>query len=154
MSGFTGKIQAIAVISIVVLVVFSGVTNAQFTTASLRGDVSDNSGALVPGATVTVRNTDMGFTKSTPTGSDGTYLFAALPVGHYTLTVEKSGFETYVQSGILLTVNQAATQPVALRVGTVNQEITVSGNASLVTTSDAAVGQLVTQKSIVDLPLN
>jgi len=105
---------------------------AQFTTASLSGTVIDPSGAAVPKARVKVENTGTGFTRTTASGNGGDYLFPVLPVGEYTLTVVASGFQTYTQKGIILTVNRAATQLVTLKLGTQTQEITVSGNASLV----------------------
>jgi len=127
---------------------------ALYTTASLSGTVLDPSGAAVPAATVTGQNTGTGFTRTTKSGNSGDYLFPVLPVGEYTLTVVKSGFQTYTQNGIVLTVNRAATQMVTLELGRETQEVTVNGNASLVTTTSAAVGQLVNQKDAVDLPLN
>jgi hypothetical protein len=127
---------------------------AQYTTGSLEGTVEDPAGAVVPGAEVTVQNEGTGLTRTATTQGDGTFLFPALPVGHYKLTVTKSGFTTYVQSGIILTVNQAATQTVTLRVGAVTQEVTVSANATVLTTRTSTVGQLVDQKRILDLPLD
>ena len=127
---------------------------AQFTTASLSGTVVDPSGEAVPAATVTVQNTETGFTRTTKSGNGGDYLFPVLPVGEYTLTVVKPGFRTYAQTGIALTVNRSATQMVALKLGEGTQEITVTADASLVTTNSAAVGRLVNQKSTVDLPLD
>jgi len=127
---------------------------AQFTTASLSGTVVDTTGASVPDARVTVANVDTGFTQSVVTNSIGDYLFPRLPVGKYSLTVEKSGFTTYVQSGIGLVVNQAATQPVTLAVGAISQQVAVTADATLVTTESATVNQVVTQKQILDLPLD
>jgi hypothetical protein len=127
---------------------------AQFTTASLSGTVLDPSGAAVPAATMTVQNSETGFTRTTKSGNGGDYLFPVLPVGEYTLTVVKPGFQTYAQKGIVLTVNRSATQMVTLKPGKETQEVTFTADASLVTTSSAAVGQLVNQKSTVDLPLN
>jgi Carboxypeptidase regulatory-like domain/TonB dependent receptor/TonB-dependent Receptor Plug Domain len=127
---------------------------AQFTTASLGGRITDPSGAVVPEASVTVRNTETGLTYSVNSGSNGEYLFPALPVGTYQLTVAKAGFETYVQGGIVLSVNQAATQAVALKVGASRQYVTVTSNAPLVTTRSATTGQLINQQSVVNLPLN
>src|ERR1039458_4081063 len=89
---------------------------AQFTTASLGGSVTDTSGGLVPSAKITVRNTGTDLTKSMQSGEDGSYLFPILPIGTYTLTVEKSGFKTYLQTGIILEVNQAVTQGVVLQI--------------------------------------
>lgn len=127
---------------------------SQYTTASLGGTVVDPSGAAVPGAKVTVLNQDTGLTKTAVSGSGGAFLFPVLPIGNYTLTVEKTGFTTYVQKGITLGVNQAATQTVKLNVGQVSQAITVSANAAMVTTRTATLSQLVDQRRIVDLPLN
>src|SRR2546426_986226 len=127
---------------------------AQFTTASLSGTVADQSGAYIPDAKVTVLNLDTGFTQTVSTGGAGDYLFSRLPVGRYKLTVEKEGLQTYIQSGIQLTVNQAATQNVQLQVAKVVGQVTVSADIPLVTTSEATLGQLVDQKRILDLPLN
>jgi len=127
---------------------------AQYTTASLSGTVVDPSGAAVSGATVTMQSTETGFTRTTRSGSGGNYLFPVLPIGEYTLKVSKSRFKTYVQEGIVLTVNLSASQTVTLQTGRQSQETTVTGNILGVTTSSAAVGLLVNQKNIVDLPLN
>lgn len=127
---------------------------AQFTTASLGGTITDPSGGAIAAAEVTARNTATGVTYTTKSRAAGEYTFPALPVGTYELTVTKTGFETYVQTGIVLSVNQAATQPVVLKVGAVAEKVTVSANASLVTTRSATTGQLVNQQSIVNLPLN
>jgi hypothetical protein len=128
--------------------------SAQFTTASLSGSVTDTSGASVPGAAITVVNLDTGFKQTATSGPTGEYLFPRLPVGKYKLTVEKSGFATYVQSGLQLEVSQAATQVVTLSVGAVSQQVAVTADASLVTTESATVSQVVNQKQIVDLPLD
>ena len=127
---------------------------AQYTTASLAGVVTDASGSTIVGANVTVENTETGLTKSQNTTADGAYSFPSLPVGSYRLIIEKSGFSRYVQQGITLTVNQAATQSVSLRVGALSQEITVREDASMVTTETATVGHLVNEKQVLDLPLN
>src|SRR5882724_6068531 len=110
---------------------------AQYTTADLGGTVTDSSGAAVPEAKVTVRNTDTGFTQDTTSSSTGAFLFPRLRVGAYELRVAKDGFTSYVQSGIALAVDQAANISVALQVGQVSNEVTVEGGAELVTTRTA-----------------
>jgi hypothetical protein len=95
----------------------TGAVYAQFTTASLGGTVMDPAGSAVPQATVKVENMDTGLTQSATTGDSGQFVFSTLPVGRYRLTIEKPGFTRYVQEGIQLTVNQAATQTIALKVG-------------------------------------
>src|ERR1700730_12458864 len=89
--------------------------SGQFTSASLNGIVKDATGSIVPDAKVTVANTDTGFTRTDKAGGDGAFLFPVLPIGTYKLTVEKTGFSTYVQEGITLTVHQAASQTVTLQ---------------------------------------
>ena len=140
--------------SAVILFVFAGLLPAQFTTASLGGTVSDPAGAAVPQASVKVENMDTGLAQSTNTGMSGQFVFSTLPVGRYRLSVEKTGFTAYVQEGIQLTVNQAATQTITLQVGGVTERVTVSADAELVATRTAESGQLVDQRKITDLPLN
>ena len=127
---------------------------AQFTTANLGGTVVDATGASMPQAKVTVLNQDTGYTRTDMTAPDGAFSFPALPVGTYRLTVEQTGFSTYVQEGITLTVNQVANQKVVLQVGSTAQEITVQANAAMVNTQSATISQLVSQKQLTDLPLN
>ena len=127
---------------------------AQYTTASLGGIVTDSTGAVTPAAEVSVRNINTGFTQGTKSDSAGAFLFSNLPVGSYELTVKKQGFTEYVQSGITLTVNQAANQNVTLQVGQVSERINVEANAELVVTRTASNGQLINQQRVVDLPLN
>lgn len=127
---------------------------AQFTTASLSGIVRDASASVVPRARVTITNTATGLGRVETTGDDGAYLYPALPVGEYRLIVEKVGFATYVQVGITLTVGQTANQNVTLQVGAITEEVTVNGNAAMVTTDTAAVTQVVGRQQVVDLPLN
>ncbi len=127
---------------------------AQFTTATLSGNVVDQSGASIPDAKVTVQNVDTGFTQSVNSGPAGEYLFSHLPVGKYKLTVEKSGFTSYLQTGIELAVSQTATQSVTLKIGAIAQEVAVSADASLVTTESATISQVVSQRQIVELPLD
>lgn len=127
---------------------------AQYTTASLGGNVLDPAGAAVPDAAVTVQNTETGFAQAAASDATGAFVFPRLPVGRYRLRVEKSGFAPYTQDGIRLTVGQAANQTVVLKVGGVTESVTVAADAELVTTRTATAGQLVDQRRIADLPLN
>jgi hypothetical protein len=117
----------------------------QYTTARLSGTVQDNSGAAVPGASVTVEQTATGYQQQVKTGTAGEYLFPSLPVGDYQLTVSVAGFNTYVQKGIGLTVGQAASQKVVLTIGAITQQVTVDANSNQVTTDDAAITQVIGQ---------
>jgi hypothetical protein len=134
--------------------ILASTASAQFTNASLSGVVSDPSGAPVVQAAVTVANTETGLQRTTNTDNTGTYSFPALPVGQYQITVEMAGFSKYVQRGITLVVDQSASVPVKLQVGTISEQVNVAANAGILTTDSGMVGQLIDQKRIVDLPLN
>lgn len=127
---------------------------AQFTTARLSGAVFDPSGLALAGATVTVQNELTTYKRDTTTDSSGEYLFPVLPVGNYQLTVTMTGFVTYIQKGIELQVDKSVSLPVQMKLGTVSQQVTVNADASMVTTDSATIGQLITQKEVVELPLN
>ncbi len=133
---------------------WSGMALAQFTTASLAGTVSDPSGGAVPGANVTVQHEQTGLSRKTTTGADGVYRFPALPIGKWTLRVEKAGFATSVQGGIQLATNEDATINLKLQVGAVSEQVQVAANMTMVNTQTATLSQLVDQQRVVDLPLN
>jgi hypothetical protein len=140
---------------LVILVGLAGFAYGQGTSASLTGNVTDPSGAAVAGANVSVTNIDTNFTQSAKTDSVGTYLIRPLPIGMYTLTIDAAGFARYMQKGIVLTVNLAATQDVRLKVGAGKAEtISVTADAELINTSSAELGSTVNEAAISQLPLD
>jgi hypothetical protein len=126
---------------------------AQEATGSIRGTVADPSGAVVPYARVTVRQLETGFTRQAKSDARGNYSLVLLPVGPYRLQAVKSGFRKYVQSGIVLSVNQVASVRVRLALGSSKQTVEVRADASLVQTTND-LGETVRGEEIVDLPLN
>jgi len=134
------------------LAVLSGSAWGQ-TNASLRGTVTDQSGGVVTGAKVTLTNTGTDISRTTTTKSDGNYLFDLVQVGKYKLTVEKSGFATLVQGGIVLELNQNGRADVALKVGQTTQTVEVAANVAQVDTTSAVLGKVENQRMIQDLPL-
>src|SRR6266567_6439692 len=90
---------------------------AQQISGSIRGTVLDPTGATVQGASVSAIQTETGLTRTSTTDRSGAYVLLELPVGHYRVKVEGKGFETYIQQGIVLDVNETATIPVRLVVG-------------------------------------
>lgn len=124
------------------------------TTSNISGNVQDSSGAAVPGAQVKATQTDTGFVRETTSGNDGNFLLTNLPIGPYTLQVSKEGFSTYAQSGIVLQVNSNPTVNVPLKVGAVNEQVSVEASAALVETQSTAVGNVVDSQRVADLPLN
>ncbi|MGE5326364.1 MAG: TonB-dependent receptor domain-containing protein, partial [Deltaproteobacteria bacterium] len=127
---------------------------AQEVTGSIRGEVQDPSGAGVPRATVTAIQDETGLARSTTSGRDGSYLLVLLPVGHYRLEVTAKGFQKFAQEGISLSVNEAATIPIALQIGTETQTVEVQSNAALIETANTMLGKTVGEREILDLPLN
>jgi hypothetical protein len=126
---------------------------AQQTTALLTGTVKDASGAVVVGATVTLKNAQTNVTQTTTSGKDGDYLFNSVPIGAYEVTIEHEGFDKYVRKGITLELNHNARLDVALRIGKTSQVVEVMGDVSQVDTVSATLGNVETQRRIVDLPL-
>jgi len=109
----------------------------------------------VAGATVTVTNIDTNLTQSVKTDSVGTYLLRPLPIGNYTLAISATGFDSYLQKGIVLTVNLAATQDVRLKIGAGKAEtISVTADAELINTSSAELGSTINEAAITALPLD
>jgi len=112
------------------------------------------SGAVVDGVEVTVTQTDTGVTRTTTTDATGSYTLANLPLGPYRLRASKAGFEVYVQTGIVLQVGSSPTIPVSLRLGDVNQQISVEAATTAVETRNIGVGTVIETQRILDLPLN
>jgi hypothetical protein len=141
-------------LGLLLVCVFSMPMLAQFTTARLGGTVLDPSGLGLAGAKVTVKEERTAYTRDTMTDRSGEYLFPSLPVGSYQIAVTMTGFTSYVQNGIELQVDRSVSVPVHMKLGAVTQQVTVTGDASMVTTDSATLEQVVNQKDIVDLPLN
>ncbi len=127
----------------------------QVVTASLEGTVQDQTGAVVPGAKIRVVNNSTNLEIHATTGSDGRFFVPSLPPGGtYTVFIEAAGFETEERSGITLEVNQAARVDIPLQLGSSTETVKVSGEAPLVESTTAALGQVINTQSIVNLPLN
>ncbi len=136
------------------LLVFGAVSNfAQSTTASLSGTVSDEKQSVIPNATVTVRNTDTGFSRNLQTDGEGRFNFVNLPIGAYELTVEAANFSKYVQTGITLLLNQNAVVEPVLKAGNVQEVVTVTENASLLNTTTAEVSTRFDARRLSELPI-
>ncbi len=123
-------------------------------TSQIRGTIVDASGAPVPGAQISLTQTATGAVRTATSGSDGGYTLPELPVGPYQLTVTKEGFSKYVQNGIVLEVGVNPTIDVALKVGSVTQEVTVQAEAQMVEVQNTGVGQVTAPQEVQDLPLN
>ena len=139
---------------VVCLFFCGGVIQAQVTTGTILGAVTDASGAVVPGATVTIRNVETGISRTLTTDSAGRYTAPQLALGRYDVTAEAAGFQTMVRQGIELTVGRQAAVDFAMRVGTVAEQVTVVGEAPLIEATTSTVSGLVNPQQMRDLPLN
>jgi hypothetical protein len=124
------------------------------TAGTIAGTVQDANGGALPGATVTVTNTGTSLVRTAATGVDGRFTVPALPPGPYEIRIELAGFRPYVRRDIALRIAQALVVNVTLQVGGIDEQVTVSGDASIVNTSSAELSYLIDSEAIEQLPLN
>ena len=136
------------------LTLTAGLGLAQSGTAELNGTVTDSTGAAVSGATVTISNPAIGFSRVLKTSDGGVYSAPALNPGAYTIKVEMQGFQSQSRTGVELQVGQAPSINVVLTVGNVAEVIEVTGGAPVLETESTSVGTVIENKRIVELPLN
>ncbi len=127
---------------------------AQTETATLSGRVTDPQEAAVVGAEVVATNTDTNIANHTKTNDAGIFIFPSLQPGPYRLFVRFQGFATLIREGLLLHVQDRIEQNVSLRVGSVDERITVTAETPLVNTQDAAVSTVIDRNFVESLPLN
>jgi hypothetical protein len=141
-------------LGVVSLVLSSSLASAQLSTAQLSGHVTDESGAVLPGVTVTMMQTETGFMRSDVTDGNGAYVLSNLPLGPYRLEVSLQGFRAYVQTGIVLQVGASPEINVELSVGSIEESVTVQGAAPLVDVQSSGISEVVQNEQILALPLN
>ena len=127
---------------------------AQRTSASIRGTVTDQSKAVVPGATVTVTGQDTGFTRNAVTDRDGAYILTDLPVGRYRVQVELQGFKISTRTDIALNVAEDRAIDFVLVPGALNETISVVAESTPVKTVGGDVSGVITGQQVRELPLN
>jgi len=137
---------------LVALLAFAPQTQAQV--SAISGRVTDPSGAVVSGATVTAKNLETEATRTTTTDDAGRYSVLSLPVGVYEIRIAKQDFQEAVQSGIHLAVGQEATVDVALKLGQLTEQVKVNADAPIVNTTTSDISGLVGEQQVKDLPLN
>ncbi len=148
-------VRAIGVLFCAILVlIFSDVNAfAQINTATLSGSVEDQSGAAIPGASVTILRVDTGVSRTTITNEAGLFTQPLLLPGNYQVTVVKAGFQTAVEN-VQLVVNQIANLKFSMTVGSVNETVNVTSAAPALETQTASLGTVIGNKQITELPLN
>ena len=131
----------------------AAIATAQITTATIVGTTTDSSGGALPGATVTARNVDTGFTRTVASNTDGAYRLDFLPIGNYVVQVTLNGFKTSSRSGIVLRVNDTVRVDASLSIGGVTETVTVEGAPSEVNTATSDISRTMEAKAIESLPL-
>src|SRR5579871_5700080 len=129
--------------------------SAQTFRGTILGTVTDNSGAVIAGATVTVKNTATGLARTTQTGGDGGYSIPELPIGTYDVSVTQTGFQTFVAKGVSVDVAGERRVAAAMKPGEVATKVEVSADElPLVETTSNTLGGVLTQNDVKDLPIN
>src|SRR6185437_12388002 len=126
----------------------------QVQAGGIQGVVTDVSGAVVPGATVTVEDVDTGIARQLTTDNQGRYAASSLAIGNYRVTAVKEGFASQTQQGLVLAVGQVLPVNFKLGVGAMSQQVTVTGAATQVNTTTSEAGTLVESDQLQQLPLN
>ncbi len=122
--------------------------------AAISGTVSDKTGAVIPGVTVRATNTATNQTMETVSNDSGFYSFPSLIIGNYKVEAELEGFQKFQQTGIKLEVGANVRLDISLQVGNLSDVVTVEANVDMVTTTDAALGQVIREDTIAKMPLN
>ena len=139
---------------VTVTMLFSALVATAQTAAELGGTVRDHSGGLVPGVSVAVTKLDTHAVRNTVTNEAGYFVVPLLQPGEYQIRLSKEGFKTVTETGIVLQVNEQARQEFTLELGAVVEAVTITSSVPLLETATAALGQVIDNKKIVDLPLN
>ena len=148
-TGFVYLVLAIALVC-----ALTGPVQGQITDGTILGVVTDQSGADVSGARITVTNVGTGETRTTTTDNTGSYVVTGLPVGSYNIIAELSGFKKMTVENVPLTVRESLRRDITMTVGRVEENITVQAPLVALGTENPTIGELITSKQIVDLPLN
>lgn len=140
--------------AILLCLIFAFAPRLSAQTAEISGRVSDPSDAVVPEVQVAITNVDTGVRREAATNDSGYYLLPLLPPGNYQININKQGFKPLTRSGVRLDVGQAARMDFTLEIGSSAETVQVTGEAPLVSLSDATVGKVIDSARITNLPLN
>jgi Carboxypeptidase regulatory-like domain/TonB dependent receptor len=146
---------AVFCVAVLLMMLFSPLTQAQTFRGTILGTVTDASGAAIGGANVVVKNVDTGLTRTVTTSTDGSYSVPELPIGNYTVSVENAGFKTAVVTGLRVEVSSERRADVVLQTGEVAQRIEVTGDSlPQVESTSNTLGGIIESKIVTNLPVN
>ncbi len=148
------KVLSTTVCFLAVILAINKPAQAQGGRASINGTVTDQSGAVIVGAKISVTNRGTGQVTNVTTGSEGSYALSFLPIGEYRIMATHPGFSTEIQNGITLSVDESASVNFSLKPGKATTSVEVRAEAAELETTSGAISQVIDQKSIVELPLD
>jgi len=141
-------------VGLLALVIAAGVSSSAYAqNAQITGTVKDQSGAIIPGATITSRNVDTGFARTAVSDGSGEYRLVSLPPGRYSVSTELSGFSTETRPDIVLIIDQTAIINFSLKPATLSETVTVTGESPIVDVTRSDVSTSVSSQQIQDLPV-
>ena len=146
--------KGIAIFLMLVAALLATSTALGQSTATVQGTVTDSKGAVLPNATVVVRNKSTATERTTQTDSDGNYQVAALPVGLYTVEVRVQGFKTQVADQVTLEVAKTVVQNFQMDVGAISEQVLVSSDVPVIESATTSVGTVINQRTVQEIPLN
>jgi carboxypeptidase family protein len=147
-------VKRVALGLVIIVSLYSQSLIAQSVTGTILGTITDSSGGVIPGATVTLKHEGTGLTRTVTTDTAGEFTAPSLPTGKYTLTAELSGFKTVSMSNIDVGVDQRVRVNARLEIGAVSESVTITGASPLVQISSSELGTTVSEEQIKTLPLN
>ncbi len=148
------KLYRVLFVLFFVVALGAALAGAQIVGGNVGGTIHDSTGAALAGATVTVRQTDTGATRTLVTGSDGRYAAPSVPVGHYTISATHDGFQPEARTGIVLVIGQSVQVDITLGVSAVRETVVVNAGDPVVNTTSQQTAGLVDERQVKELPLN
>jgi hypothetical protein len=148
------QLALVATVTLALAVLLQPALHAQGITGSITGTVTDSTGAAIPGANVTVTQTATNAVHTVTTSAVGNYTVTQLPPGQYDVKVDKAAFQTYVQRGIALSIDQVVQVNAQLGVSSTSETIEVTSAGSVIQTEESSVGSVIDSQAIQNTPLN
>src|SRR5262245_44118010 len=154
MNGMRSTSLKFFVIALAIIWAVATPAYSQLSSGTVLGTVSDGTGAVIPGVSVTASNSAIGLNRSVITNESGNYRVDQLPLGTYSVTVELAGFKKEVRNNVKVDIDARVRLDFVLNPGSVSEVVEVTSAAPLVQTDDSSVGQVVEERKIISLPLN
>ena len=154
MRSYQGRFARFVSLLTIAWLLSSGMVAMAQSTGTIQGTITDESGAALPNAQVTVHSLETGVERTTQTDSLGSYQVAALPVGTYRIEVHAQGFQPSTVNDLTLEVGRTVVQSFQMKVGGVAQTINITAEAGVIETTTSTVGQVINQKTVQEIPLN